>query len=82
VYLGRTLSAAAVLYVSVLHLQQDVYAFMDRSNFGDLLLKTLMCKLGNLTPFWKVKPFEACKYCVCCGWLYLCEYGLLFGSAR
>jgi hypothetical protein len=37
---------------------------MDRSNFGDLLLKTLMCKLGNLTPFWKVKPFEACKYCV------------------
>jgi hypothetical protein len=40
---------------------------MDRSNFGDLLLKTLMCKLGNLTPFWKVKPFEACKYCIALG---------------
>jgi hypothetical protein len=31
------------------------------SNVGDLLLKSLMCKLGNLTPFWAVKPFEACK---------------------
>jgi hypothetical protein len=63
-HLGCTLSAAAVLIVPLPHLRQDVYAFMDRSNFGDLLLKTLMCKLGNLTPFWKVKPFEACKYCV------------------
>lgn len=34
---------------------------MDESDFGDLLLKTLMCKLENLTPFWEVHPFEACK---------------------
>mmetsp|Transcript_56977 Transcript_56977/g.112250 ORF Transcript_56977/g.112250 Transcript_56977/m.112250 type:complete len:782 (+) Transcript_56977:126-2471(+) len=34
-------------------------AFVQSSDVGDLILKTLLCKLGNLTPFWKVKPFEA-----------------------
>lgn len=41
---------------------QDIYDFVDRSNVGDLLLKTLMCKLGNLSPFWQTDPFHACKY--------------------
>lgn len=39
---------------------------MDESDFGDLLLKTLMCKLENLTPFWEVHPFEACKCLLVC----------------
>lgn len=41
---------------------QDLYSFVNASDAGDLLLKTLMCKLGNLSPFWQVDPTRACKY--------------------
>lgn len=41
---------------------QDIYEFVDTSNVGDLLLKTMMCNLGNLSPFWQVDPFHACKF--------------------
>jgi hypothetical protein len=44
-----------------------MYAFINESVPGDLLFKTLMCKLElptGLTPFWEVHPFEACKLCV------------------
>lgn len=37
----------------------DLYDFVDRSNVGDLLLKTMMCNLGNLSPFWKTDPYHA-----------------------
>ncbi len=40
-----------------------MFAFVDRSNSVDLLFKTLLCGTADgITPFWKVKPAEACKF--------------------
>mmetsp|Transcript_28012 Transcript_28012/g.47086 ORF Transcript_28012/g.47086 Transcript_28012/m.47086 type:complete len:810 (-) Transcript_28012:345-2774(-) len=38
----------------------NIYSFVDEAHAGQLLLKTLMCRVDSgISPFWKVKPFEA-----------------------
>jgi hypothetical protein len=54
----------ALLFIILCPGMQQIYEFVNASMPGDLLLKTLMCRLHNpngLVPFWKTPPFAACK---------------------
>ena len=47
---------------TLLDVEKDLQTYVDEAPAGSTILKTFMCSIGSISPFWETDPVSACKF--------------------